>query len=83
MAIVITVVDIIKAMEANKAHRAAPIDGYLLATVDGSGFTGWRLYTGMPDTARLTSDMATVLGPDAGKPIFRRGNDNKIMLFVG
>lgn len=75
------VTDILRALEASKAGKAATVDGYLLATVSRTDFTGWRFYTAMPDTATLKADMASALGGGTN-PIFRNGADGKTSLFV-
>ena len=81
IALVLPVTDILKALEASKAGKAATVDGYLLATVSKADFTGWRFYTAMPDTATLKADMAAALVRGTN-PIFRNGADGKTSLFV-
>ncbi|MDY7526229.1 hypothetical protein [Sphingomonas sp. 10B4] len=73
--------DIMKAISASKQGKSATVEGYLLATVTKTEFTGWRYYTGMPDTATLKRDMAEALGGSAA-PIFRNGADGKTEIFV-
>ena len=81
IALVLPVTDILKALEASKAGKAATVDGYLLATVSKTDFTGWRFYTAMPDTVTLKTDMAAALAGGTN-PIFRNGADGKTSLFV-
>jgi hypothetical protein len=49
--------------------------------VTKTDFTGWRYYTGMPDTATLKRDMVEALGGSAA-PIFRNEADGKTQIFV-
>lgn len=78
---VVAVTDILKAIEASKQGKSATVEGYLLATVTKTEFTGWRFYTGMPDEVTLKRDMAEVLGGGVG-PIFRNSADGKTSLFL-
>ncbi|WP_442678223.1 hypothetical protein ACSBM8_11850 [Sphingomonas sp. ASY06-1R] len=78
---VLGVTNIMKAIEASKQGKSAPVEGYLLATLTKSDFTGWRYYTGLPDPEVLKHDMAEVLG-GGGTPIFRNGADGKTSLFL-
>ncbi|MBD8641375.1 hypothetical protein [Sphingomonas sp. CFBP 13733] len=78
---IIPVTDIMKAISASKEGKSATVEGYLLATVTKTDFTGWRYYTGMPDTATLKRDMVQALGGSAA-PIFRNGADGKTQIFV-
>jgi hypothetical protein len=75
------VTDIMKALDASKQGKSATVEGYLLATVTKTEFTGWRYYTGMPDTETLKHDMAAAL-TGSGAPIFRNGADGKTAVFV-
>lgn len=81
VAIVLPVIDILKAVAAQQQGKSAQVEGYLLATITTGDFTGWRYYTGMPDPATLKHDMADVLS-HKGSPIFQSGSDGKINLFV-
>lgn len=81
IALVVPVTDLLKAIEASKEGKAAAIEGYLLATVSQTDFTGWLFYTAMPDTMTLKRDMTAVLNGE-GSPIFRNGADGKTSLFV-
>ena len=81
IALVLPVTDILKALEASKAGKAATIEGYLLATVTRTDFTGWRFYTAMPETGTLKIDMAAELGGSIN-PIFRNGPDGKTSLLM-
>ena len=81
IAVVVPVFDIIKAVEASKQGKSAPVEGYLLATVTRINLTGWRYYTGMPDETVLKHDMAEALGGGA-PPIFRQSSDGKTEVFV-
>lgn len=78
---IIPVADIVQMIESSKQGKAAPTNGYLLATITKSDLTGWRYYTGMPDQAMLKQDIADVLGGGA-TPIFRNGADGKTSIFV-
>ena len=78
---IIPVTDIMKAIAASKQGKSATVEGYLLATVTKTEFTGWRYYTGVPDTATLKRDMAEALVGKAA-PIFRNGPDGKTSIFV-
>jgi hypothetical protein len=78
---VLGVTNILKAIEASKQGKAAPVEGYLLATLTKNDFTGWRYYTGLPDPEVLKHDMADVLR-GGGTPIFRNGADGKTSIFV-
>lgn len=81
VALILPVIDIIEALKASKEGKAAPVLGYLLATVSKADFTGWRFYTAMPGAVTLKHDMADVLN-GAGSPIFRNDADGKTSLFV-
>jgi hypothetical protein len=81
IALIVPVTDIMKAISASKQGKSASIEGYLLATVTKTEFTGWRYYTGMPDTASLKRDMADALGGSA-VPIFRNGANGNTEIFV-
>ncbi|UAK25543.1 hypothetical protein [Sphingomonas nostoxanthinifaciens] len=81
IAVVLPVVDMMKAIDAAKAGKAAPTEGYMLATIGKSDLTGWRFYTAMPNVTVLKHDMAQALAGD-GAPIFRNGADGKTALFV-
>jgi hypothetical protein len=63
---IVPVTDIMKAIGASKQGKSATVEGYLLATVTRTEFTGWRYYTGMPDTATLKR---TWLRPWAAAPL--------------
>ena len=78
---ILPVTNIIKAIEASKLGKSAVMEGYLLATVAKTGFTGWRYYTGVPDPATLKRDMAEALAGSV-KPIFRQGADGKTAIFL-
>lgn len=78
---IIPVTDIIKAISASKEGKSATVEGYLLATVTKTDFTGWRYYIGMPDTATLKHDMVAALGGSAA-PIFYNGAGGKTEIFV-
>jgi len=78
---IVPVTDIMKAISASKQGKSASVEGYLLATVTKTEFTGWRYYTGVPDTATLKRDMAEALSNSAA-PIFRNGADGKTEIFV-
>lgn len=78
---IIPVTDIKKVIAASKLGKPAVVEGYLLATVTKSEFTGWRYYTGVPDPATLKRDMAEALA-GSGAPIFRNGADGKTAIFV-
>lgn len=81
IALIVPVTDLLKAMAASKEGHAAPVDGYYLATVTPTEFTGWRLYIAMPDAAMLKRDMAQALAGELA-PVFRNGPQNKTALFV-
>ena len=81
IAMIVPFANILKALEASKEGRTAPVEGYLLATVTKHDFTAWRFYTGMPDEATLKRDMSEVLAGGAS-PIFRNEADGKTSLFV-
>lgn len=81
VALLVPVTDIMKAIEASKVGKAATVEGYLLATVTKTDFTGWRFYTAMPDVVTLKHDMAEALAGRA-TPIFSNGADGKTSLFV-
>lgn len=81
IALVVPVTDIMKAIAASKEGNATAVEGYLLATVTKTDFTGWRFYTAMPDVPTLKHDMAEALAGGA-KPIFRNDADGKASLFV-
>lgn len=81
VALVLPVVDIMKAITASKEGKSAQVEGYLLGTITKGDFTAWRFYTGMPDPSILKHDMADVLA-GRGSPIFRSGSDGKTSLFV-
>lgn len=78
---IVPVTDIMKAIEASKQGKPGAVEGYLLATVTKTEFTGWRYYTGMPDTAALKRDMGDALAGSLA-PIFRNGADGKTAIFV-
>jgi hypothetical protein len=78
---IIPVTNLLQAIEASKQGKPASVDGYLLATVTKTEFTGWRYYTGMPGQEILKHDMAEALS-GSGAPIFRNGADGKISIFV-
>ncbi len=81
VATVIPVFDLIKALKSGKSGGPpAQVEGYFLATIDKSGITGWRYYTGMPDASTLQHDMQQAL-VGAGKPIIKL-NEGKIQLFM-
>lgn len=81
IALVLPVVDILKAIAASKEGKSAQVEGYLLGTITKSDFTGWRYYTGMPDSGTLKHDMVDALAAK-GRPIFRSGSDGKTNIFV-
>lgn len=81
VAIVLPVIDIMKAIAASKAGKSAQVQGYLLGTITRGDFTGWRYYTAMPDPGMLKHDMADVLA-GKGHAIFRSGPDGKTSIFV-
>ena len=81
IAMVLPVVDILKAIAASKEGKSARVEGYLLGTITKSDFAGWRYYTGMPDSGTLKHDMADALAAK-GSPIFRSGSDGKTNIFV-
>ncbi|WP_116090311.1 hypothetical protein [Sphingomonas crusticola] len=78
---IMPVTDMVKMIEASKQGKQAPVEGYLLATLTKTDFTGWRYYSGLPDPAALKRDMAEMLGGGA-TPIFRNGADGKTAIFV-
>lgn len=78
---ILPVTNVMKAIEASKQGKSAPVEGYLLATVSKDEFTGWRFYTGIPDQVTLKHDMAEAL-MGGGTPIFQNGPDGKTSLFV-
>lgn len=78
---IVPVTDIMKAISAPKQGKPATVEGYLLATMTKTEFTGWRYYTGMPDTVTLKRDMAEALGGSTA-PIFRNGTNGKTEIFV-
>lgn len=78
----IPVTNIMEAIEASKQGKTASVSGYMLATVSKNDFTGWRLYTGVPNQATLAADMVAALGGTM-RPIFRNdGRSGKTDLFV-
>ena len=79
-AIMVPIVDVMKAIEASKQGKSAPSEGYMLATVDKDKLVGWQLYSGMPNQTTLLHDMAAILNGE-GKPIFENQGD-KTSLFV-
>ena len=82
VATVIPVIDLIKMLNSGKTGGPpAQVQGYFLATIDKSGLTGWRYYTGMPDTDTLQRDMQQAL-IGAGRPIFKRDSEGNIRLFM-
>jgi len=81
IALVMPVIDILKALQVPKDHQPTPTEGYLLATIAKDQFTGWRFYTGMPDQTVLKHDMAEALA-GSGTPIFRNDSDGKTHIFV-
>jgi hypothetical protein len=78
---ILPITDMVKMIEASKQGKQAPIEGYLLATVTKSEFTGWRYYLGLPDPAVLKDDMAEALAGGT-TPIFRNGGDGKTSIFL-
>jgi len=78
---IVPVTDLMKAINASKQGKSATVEGYLLATVTKTEFTGWRYYTGVPDLATLKHDMAEALTGSTA-PIFRNGADGKTAIFV-
>lgn len=78
---IVAVTNILKAIEASKQGRPAPVEGYLLATMTKAEFIGWKYYTGLPDPATLKRDMAEAL-KGGTTPIFRNGADGKTAIFV-
>src|SRR5579884_626062 len=46
VALVLPVVDLMKAIENQRQGRSAQVEGYLLATITKEDFTAWRYYTG-------------------------------------
>ena len=78
---IVPVTNILKAIEASKSGKTAPIEGYLLATITKNDFTGWRFYTGMPTASVLMHDMAEALESN-GSFIFRNGADGKTSIAV-
>ncbi|HEX3422260.1 MAG TPA: hypothetical protein VHS33_02500 [Sphingomicrobium sp.] len=81
VALILPVIDLMKALTAQKQGEPARAEGYLLATITKGDFTGWRYYTGMPDLSTLKHDMTDSLAGH-GDPIFRAGSDGKVDLFV-
>ena len=78
----VPVTNILDMIASSKLGKSAPIAGYMLATIRMDDFTGWRLYTGIPNQATVTADMIAAL---TGKmqPIFRNNSRNgKTELFV-
>lgn len=69
-ALIIPIVDLLKQLSAKDPSKAGPIDGFLLATISNDTLTGWRYYTGMPDTLTLKREMTEALA-GRGRPIFR------------
>jgi hypothetical protein len=78
---IMPVTDVVKMIEASKQGKQAPVEGYLLATITKTDFTGWRYYSGLPDQIVLKRDMAEILGGGA-TPIFRNGADGKTAIFM-
>jgi hypothetical protein len=78
----IPVTNILDAIASSKLGKTAPISGYMLATLSKDDFTGWRLYTGIPNQVSLSADMMAAL---SGKmqPLFRNNTrTGKTELFV-
>lgn len=78
----VPVTNIMDAIDASKQGKTASVAGYMLATVSKDDFTGWRLYTGVPNQATLAADMAAALDGKL-RPIFRNNSNGKgTQLFV-
>lgn len=69
-ALIIPIVDLLKQLSAKDPSRSGAIDGFLLATISNDTLTGWRYFTGMPDTPTLKREMSEALA-GRGRPIFR------------
>jgi hypothetical protein len=81
VALIVPVIDIMKAITAQKQGKSAQVQGYLLATITPSDFTAWRYYTGMPDPGTLKRDMGDALA-GRGNAIFQSGADGKVNLYI-
>ena len=69
-AVIIPIVDLLKQLSAKDPKTSVPVDGFLLATITKDSLTGWRYFTGMPDSVTLKLEMSEALA-GRGRPIFR------------
>lgn len=75
VAMIVPVIDLMKALASSDTHKTAQTEGYLLALISKNGeFTGVRYYTGMPAPEMLKHDMAEALAGRAGGIFRLRGN---------